>query len=142
MGKVLAVNISEKRETVKINVYEGNLIVGWGLENDAHGGDWDRQISIFPVEAMEKVPENKREEVLNGGYTENITISGIPLEDLSVDKVLKIGDAVVKILHIGKEKYKENGRPYIVSREGRFGKVVKSGRVKVGDNVQIIEGSF
>ena len=137
MGRVLSISVSSERGIEKTSINEVNVIEGWGLEGDAHGGDWDRQVSILPVEALEKVPEYKKEEVLKGGYTENFTVSGIPLEDLAVGKVLKLGEAKVKILQIGKER-KEHGRPYIVSREGRFGRVVQGGKVKVGDEVRII----
>jgi MOSC domain-containing protein YiiM len=137
MGTVIAVNISQKRGTDKITVHEANVIADWGVEGDAHSGDWDRQVSIFPVEALENVPLHKKEEVMKGGYTENITIIGIPLSDMSINKILKVGEAKIKILHIGKEEPEEHGRPYIVSREGRFGRVIESGRIKTGDNVQL-----
>lgn len=140
MGKVLALNISSVRGVDKISIEEAEIICGWGLKGDAHGGDWDRQVSIFPVEALSKVPADKWDEVTGGGYTENITISGIPLEDLSVGRTVKIGaTAQIRIVHIGKENLKENGRPYIVSREGRFGVVVSGGTVKVGDLVSVVE---
>lgn len=87
---------------------------------------------------MERVPSDKIEEVKKGGFTENITISGIPLNNLGVDSSIRIGEVVIKILYIGKDKYKEYGRPYIVSREGRFGIVVKGGRINVGDPVEVI----
>lgn len=50
--------------------------------------------------------------------------------------VLQLGEAEIEILYVGKEKYKENGRPYIISREGRFGRVRKGGKVEVGDSVE------
>jgi len=137
MGEVLSVNISEIKGIVKNSVAEINVIENWGLEGDAHGGNWDRQVSIFPIEALAKVPEEKRAEVLSAGYTENFTIAGIALEELTVGVIVKIGEAEVQIMQVGKE-YKEHGRPYIVSREGRFGKVIKGGKVKVGDDVQNI----
>ena len=34
-----------------------------GIEGDGHTGAWDRQVSIFPIEALEKVPSDKIEEV-------------------------------------------------------------------------------
>lgn len=55
-----------------------------------------------------------------------------------VGAVVKIGEAEIKIFQVGKE-YKEHGRPYIVSREGRFGRVLKSGKVKIGDNDSVIQ---
>jgi len=38
MGKVMAVNISVKRGTQKVNVHTVKLIENYGLENDAHAG--------------------------------------------------------------------------------------------------------
>lgn len=139
MGKILAVNISAVKGVVKDSVDEVEVIENWGLKGDAHAGDWDRQVSIFPLEALAKVPEHKKEEVLTAGYTENFTISGIPLEDLQVGALLQIGEAKVRIFQIGKE-HKEYGRPYIVSREGRFGRVVQGGKVKTGDQITILKG--
>ncbi len=138
MGKILSINVGARKGIAKTSIEEVNVLENWGLEGDAHGGDWDRQVSIFPVEAMAKVPDHKLQEVENGGYTENFTVSGVSLDDLSVGTRVKLGEAEVDILHIGKEDFKEHGRPYIVSREGRFGRVVKGGRVKTGDEIKII----
>ena len=139
MGEVVSLNISEIRGVDKNRVFTVNAIKDWGIEGDAHSGDWDRQVSIFPIEALEKVPLDKKREVEMGGYTENITISGIPLESLNAGTILKIGEALIEIFYIGKDEYKENGRPYIVSREGRFGKVIESGKISIGDMVNILK---
>jgi MOSC domain-containing protein YiiM len=137
-GKVIAVNKAERRGVPKTNVGKGYLRDDWGLEGDAHGGDWDRQISIFPLEAIDLVPEAIKETFVEGSYSENITVEGIPLEDLPVGTTLRIGQGEVIILQIGKDHFEEKGRPYIVSREGRFGRVTKSGTVKAGDTVEVI----
>ncbi len=134
-GRVIAVNTASKRGIPKTNVGQGYLQEGWGLVGDAHAGRWDRQISIFPIEAMALVPNNIKATFEEGQYSENITIEGIPLEELGVGQRLKIGEAEVLICHIGKDHFKEEKRPYIVSREGRFGIVIKGGTVKVGDEV-------
>jgi MOSC domain-containing protein YiiM len=138
MGKVLAINVGKVRGTEKSSVDSIKIIEGWGLDGDAHGGDWDRQVSIFPIEAMEKVPPDKKGEVLQGGFSENIVISGIPLEDLAVNKIVKIGEAQIKIIYIGKDELKNDGRNYIVSREGRFGRVDSGGKVNVGDDAELV----
>jgi len=139
-GIVLSIHISSVRGVEKNNVSESNVLQGWGLENDAHGGNWDRQVSLFPIEAMTKVPDEKYDEVINGGYTENITISGIPLKHFSANSLVQIGNEVlIQIKHVGKEKSKEHGRPYIVSREGRFGIIVKGGIIKSGDMVILVD---
>jgi MOSC domain-containing protein YiiM len=138
-GKVIAVNTAEQRGIPKKNVGAGYLREGWGLEGDAHAGSWDRQISLFPLEAMALIPPDIKPTIAEGDYSENITIEGIPLEKLKIGGRLRIGEAEVLIRHIGKEKPKATGRPYIVSREGRFGTVVKSGKVAAGDSVILLE---
>ncbi|BCZ44434.1 molybdenum cofactor sulfurase [Clostridium gelidum] len=138
MGKVVSLNISDKRGTEKKQVVSVNAIEGFGIEGDAHAGDWDKQVSLLSIEALDKVPIDKIEEVEKGGFTENITVSGISLHEQNVGSLVRIGEAIIKILHIGKEEYKEYGRPYIVSREGRFGIVIKGGKINIGDSVEII----
>lgn len=141
-GKVIAVNKAEQRGIPKKDVGAGYLREGWGLEGDAHAGAWDRQISIFPLEGMALVPPNIRPTIAEGDYSENITIEGLPLDELGIGRRLRIGEAEVVICHIGKENPKDTGRPYIVSREGRFGKVVKSGQVARGDSVTLLEDAW
>jgi len=139
IGKVIAVNMAAQRGIVKRNVWEGYLREGWGLEGDAHAGAGERQVSILPLEAMALVPPAVRATIAADDYTENITMEGIALDGLVVGRRLRIGEAEVVICHIGKEQPKEAGKPYIVSRQGRFGKVVKSGKVAVGDAVILLE---
>jgi MOSC domain-containing protein YiiM len=138
-GRVIAVNKADRRGVLKENVGEGYLREGWGLEGDAHAGAGDRQVSILPLEAMALVPAAVMATIGADDYTENITIEGIPLDELGVGRRLRIGEAEVVIYHIGKETRKDKGKPYIVSREGRFGKVVKGGRVVIGDAVVLLE---
>jgi MOSC domain-containing protein YiiM len=95
-------------------------------------------VSILPLEAMALVPPAVRATIADDDYTENITIKGIPLDELEVGCKLRIGEAEVLICHIGKETPKDAGKPYIVSRQGRFGKVVKSGRIAIGDAVILL----
>jgi len=135
MANVTGLYISQKRGIDKTSVSSVNAIENWGIESDAHAGDWDRHVSIFPEEAMHVVPKEKREEVQKGGFTENITIAGLSLTQLCIGAVISIGTVKIKILYIGKEIYKEYGRSYIVSREGRFGVVMASGTISLGDSV-------
>lgn len=137
-GRVIAVNKADKRGVLKKNVGKGYLREGWGLEGNAHAGAGERQVSILPLEAMVLVPPAVRATIAADDYTENITMEGIPLDELGVGRRLRIGEAEVVICHIGKEQPKEAGKPYIVSRQGRFGKVVKSGKVAVGDAVVLL----
>ena len=46
-GKVLAVNISEKKGQKKQNVGKAYVDKDWGIKSDAHSGTWHRQISLL-----------------------------------------------------------------------------------------------
>lgn len=67
MGNVLSIHVSAERGILKTDVAEVKVLEGWGLEGDAHGGEWDRQVSIFPVEALDKVPQEKKRRFLRTG---------------------------------------------------------------------------
>lgn len=136
-GEVVAVNLSAERGVPKKNVGQGVLKAGFGLEGDAHAGS-ERQLSIFPLEALAFAPEEVLRTLKPDEYSENITIRGIPLDELRVGRRLRLGEAEVEIVQIGKGKLEQKGRPWIVSREGRFAAVLKDGTVKVGDPVEII----
>lgn len=138
MGKVVRINISEERGVIKDSVESVEVIENFGLKGDGHAGDWDMQVSVFPLEGLENVPDDMKEEVEAGGFTENFTIEGLALEELTVGTNLAIGQAEIEIMTIGKDVFKEHDRHYIVSREGRFGRVIKGGIVKVGDSVSTI----
>lgn len=49
MGKVVAVCVSKEKGTRKTNVGVAKLLRDWGIENDAHGGRWHRQVSLCPL---------------------------------------------------------------------------------------------
>ncbi len=140
-GHLISVNLGKIRGVPKHPIEEGILIPEWGLKGDAHGGNWNRQISLFPVETLALVPRNVRELFEENAYSENLTLEGIPPERLRPGTILEIGGAQIEILEIGKLSFEppESGRPYIVSREGRFGRVLKGGRVKSGDLVKIVK---
>ncbi|HPD41099.1 MAG TPA: MOSC domain-containing protein, partial [Anaerolineae bacterium] len=52
-GKVRAVCISDRKGVIKKNVGSGVLRVDWGLEGDAHAGNWHRQVSLLAWESIE-----------------------------------------------------------------------------------------
>jgi len=136
-GEVVAVNLSEQKGMPKRNVKEAILEKGYGILGDAHSHS-ERPLSIFPLEALALAPKEVLESLKEGEYSENLTIRGIPLEELRVGRVLKIGEALVGITQIGKGKLEPSGRPWIVSREGRFGRTLEGGKVKIGDKVELL----
>ena len=53
MGRILAICISEKKGVQKRPIEEAVLIEDWGIEKDAHGGKWHRQVSRLSFEKIE-----------------------------------------------------------------------------------------
>lgn len=54
-GKVLEVNISEKKGTIKKPIEFGEFEINLGLKGDAHSGNWHRQVSLLGKESFEKM---------------------------------------------------------------------------------------
>ena len=140
MGKIVGICTSEKRGTVKIEQKEVKIIDGWGLQEDAHGGNWHRQVSLLSYEKIQKFRE-KGADVALGAFGENLIIEGYDFRDLPVGTRFRIGDAILEMTQIGKnchshcEIYKRMG-DCIMPREGVFAEVVKGGHIKVGDEVE------
>lgn len=144
MAKVISVNISEKKGTVKKPVNEGNAIENFGIEGDAHSGNWHRQISLLANESINKMKKPEGYVLAPGIFAENITTEGIELHTLPIDTFIKVGDAILQVKQIGKkchkdcEIYKKIGN-CIMPLEGIFAKVIKGGKIKVEDSIEIIE---
>jgi cyclic pyranopterin phosphate synthase len=134
-GKVIFLGKSEKRG-LKDKVQSLKLVENFGVEGDVHAGT-ERQVSLFPLEALAKVPKDKFTFPLDQ-LTENISTIGIPEYLLLPGKRLRVGEAELEILEIGKEEFVEEGKPYAVSRWGRFCRVIKSGVVNLYDDVEIL----
>ena len=93
MGRIMAVNISEKKGTQKKNVHSAKLIEDWGIENDAHAGKWHRQVSLLSYEKIEDF-KAKGAPVDEGAFGENLIVRGIDLKHLPVGTQLQCGEVL------------------------------------------------
>ena len=142
-GKIKAISVSKERGTKKYNILSAELKSGFGIEGDAHAGNWHRQVSLLAEESIEKM-RAKGASVAEGDFAENITTEGIDLESLAIDSKLKLGPvAEIEITQFGKEChnrceiFRQVG-DCIMPREGIFAKVTKPGRIKVGDKIEVL----
>lgn len=142
MGKVCAVCISEKKGTQKHPVEEATLLENWGIEGDAHGGTWHRQVSLLSAERIEQFRE-RGAEVGEGAFGENIVTQGIDWRNLPVGTCFQIGNALLELTQIGKEChnhcaiYQVMGE-CIMPREGVFAKVLRGGKIQTGEAIEIL----
>lgn len=143
MGKIIAVCTSEKKGMRKKNVGEGILTVGFGLEGDAHGGDWHRMVSLLAMESIQKMLD-KGLDVGPGDFAENLTTEGLELFTLPIGTKLKIGETSIgEVTQIGKECHTKCAIFYqagecVMPKEGIFIRLIEGGAVRVGDNIEVI----
>jgi len=139
-GTIIAVCTSKKKGIPKADVGSGFLEEGFGLEGDAHGGDWHRQISLLSIEQISTM-KAKGLDVKPGSFAENLTTQDFDLGKVTVGTRLKVGEsALLEVTQIGKEChtrcaiYNKVGE-CIMPEQGVFAKVIKGGLVKSGDPI-------
>lgn len=143
MGVVKAVCISDIRGVPKHNVGEARFIENFGLEKDAHGGNWHRQVSLLSYEAIQKFLEHGYP-VEDGAFGENLIVSGFDFKNLPVGTRFICGDVVLEMTQIGKQCHKgceiqKITGDCIMPGEGVFARVLKGGVIRVGDKMEILE---
>jgi MOSC domain-containing protein YiiM len=141
-GQVLAVCTSTKVGTRKKNIGSGLARANWGLEGDAHAGEWHRQISLLAMESIAKM-RAKGLDVGPGDFAENITTEGISLVDLPIGTRLRLGATLVEVTQIGKVCHEHCAIYYqagdcVMPREGIFVRVLEGGRISVGDALETL----
>ena len=141
-GTVRAVCISTARGTEKTPVEEGHFLVDFGIEGDAHGGKWHRQVSLLSYDKVEEF--NRRgADVKDGAFGENLVVEGLDFRSMAVGTRLYAGTAVLEMTQIGKEChshcaiYKKMGE-CIMPREGVFAKVIREGIIRPGDVMEAV----
>ncbi|MDF2520355.1 MAG: molybdenum cofactor sulfurase [Clostridia bacterium] len=144
IGKVIAINISEKKGVPKKTIEEGMFKVDHGLVGDAHAGNWHRQVSLLGIESIDKMKALGIKGLCTGKFAENITTEGLELWKLPVGTKLQIGETIQEVTQIGKEChtkcaiFKQIGS-CVMPTEGIFTKVLKEGIVKAGDTISVLE---
>lgn len=143
IGKVVAINISEKKGVVKKPIEQGLFIEEHGLEGDAHAGKWHRQVSLLAQESIDKMKKSGVEGLSVGKFAENITTEGIVLYELPVGTRLKIGITIQEVTQIGKEchggcEIRRLVGDCVMPREGIFTRVIQGGIIKPGDIIEVL----
>lgn len=141
----MAVNVSGKRGEIKHNINEAFIKENYGLETDAHSGDWHRQVSLLSLSSFDKMRKMGAIGLDYGVFAENITVGGLDVATLPLQSKIKVGEAILKVTQIGKECHnqgcaiKKQVGSCVMPIEGIFTRVLSSGWVKVGDQVEVLE---
>lgn len=143
-GKIVAISISKKKGIPKTNIPYANLIENHGIEGDIHAGNWQRQVSFLAMESIEKMRQSGLPKLRPGAFAENITTEFIDVPNLKVGSKIKLGtEAVLEVTQIGKECHSKCAifikiGDCVMPKEGIFAKVIKSGKIFVGDKINVI----
>lgn len=139
--KVISVNISEKKGTIKTPVPSIVLKKNHGIIGDVHAGNWHRQVSLLAIESLNKMKE-KIPGLKPGDFAENIMTEGITLHTLPIGTILEIGECELEVTQIGKECHKgceirNLTGECIMPTEGIFTIVKKEGEIFPKDKIRI-----
>jgi len=146
-AQIIAISVSEEKGTQKHNVKEVILRENYGIEGDAHAGDWHRQVSLLAMESIEKMRAQGLE-VGPGDFAENLTTQGLDLLSLPIGTRLLLGkerQVEVEVTQIGKVCHNRCAVYYlagdcVMPREGIFARVLKGGRLIPGDPIEVACG--
>ncbi len=135
--KVLSVNISEKKGTIKVPVDKISLS-DIGIEGDAHSGKWHRQVSLLGKESINKAEQEIGRKLTSGEFAENITTEGFPLYQMKPFDRLVCGNLLLEVTQIGKKCHGTNCAIYqetgncVMPKEGIFCRVLHGGDLQAG----------
>lgn len=141
MGKLVSINVSEKKGTQKVPVLSAR-IGAEGIEGDAHAGPWHRMVSLLADESVDKMRAAGLD-VGPGAFAENLTTRGLDLLALPLGTRLHIGaEVVLEMTQHGKECHSRCAIYYqagdcVMPREGVFAQVVTGGEIRTGDEIVV-----
>ena len=141
MGEIRALCLSEKRGTEKQATDRAFFITEYGIDGDAHAGDWHRQVSLLGLGEIEDF-RARGADVAFGAFGENVVAEGIRFKELPVGTRLRVGQVFFEITQIGKKCHSHceifhRVGDCIMPREGVFARVLHGGWVTVGDTLEI-----
>ncbi|MCK5840599.1 MAG: MOSC domain-containing protein [Candidatus Sabulitectum sp.] len=148
MGKkftVFSLNISPKKGTEKTPI-DAIKITSAGFENDAHSGNWHRQISLLDQESIVDFAARSGLTINPGDFGENITIEGIDITLLKPGLVIDgSGGLSLEVTQVGKECHGDDCTIYqkvgncIMPKRGVFCRVLSPGHLHRGDILELLE---
>jgi MOSC domain-containing protein YiiM len=143
-GKIVSINISEKKGERKKPVAEVTVRENYGIEGDGHASsETHRQVSLLAIESVRKM-QALGLKVQPGDFAENLTTDGINLLSFPICTQLRIGgDVIGEVSQIGKECHVRCAIFYqagdcVMPKEGIFIKVLKGGMITSGDRINVL----
>lgn len=142
MGFVITIYKSVSKGKIMCLEEAANLIEGFGLEGDRHGGKGDRQVSILGMESIRKIEETGEKGLCTDRFNANIITEEIRLFESPVGTCLKMGETIQEITQVGKACFgceMEGGKEACtLVGEVVFTSVIEGGVIKPGDFIEVL----
>ena len=109
-----------------------------GFQDCLHGRG-GRQVLVTDIETLEEF------DIPPGSGKENITTRGIAIGKLRLGQCVRVGEALLEVVmpctscHL-MDEIREGLQDAIRGRRGMICRVIKSGRIRRGDQIEIVEG--
>ena len=144
-GQVVAVSTSIEKGTKKKPLLEINLKEKHGIIEDAHAGDWHRQVSLLAEESIQKMLDSTDQEIRigYGDFAENITTRGVDIGGLHPGDIITFQRGVkMEVTQIGKECHTgcaiaQQVGECVMPKEGIFTRVLTGGKIRPGDSYKV-----
>jgi len=142
MAQIVAACRSRRRTDPKEDIGAGELRAGYDLVGDAHAGLSARQVSLLALESIERANREHGISAGPGSFAENLTTQGIDLLSLRVGDRLRVGEALLEVVEMGKppsaaHTYNFHGLS-LLPTEGVFCRVLEGGPVRSGDEIALV----
>jgi len=138
-ARVVAVCRGAEKGKRKEAVMTGFFQKQMGLVGDAHAGT-DKEVSLLLKERVDELAEKTGFSFPAGAFAENLLVEGLKWAECTPGRCLKAGEAVLQITQIGKDPAIPHSYNFcgfsLLPRFGIFARVIQSGAVKNGDEVE------
>lgn len=145
--RVESVNISERKGVVKKPVAKVDVDMS-GIPEDAHSGDWHRQISLLGRPSIQRFEQRLQHEIKAGDFGENLTVAGMDLNEVSVLDRFRIGGVELEVTQIGKTCHGDDCAIFrevgecVMPQEGLFARVLTPGSIEAGQEMEYLPRRF
>lgn len=146
-GVLVSINTSQVKGEIKRPVDEAELKEDHGIAGDVHAGSSVKQVSLLDDSEIRAMEDRTGVELNPGDFAENLTSSGLDMDDFAVGDRLRVGEAVLlEVSQIGKTCHedcvvKEKTGECIMPEKGLFFRVLQGGRLTPGDPIEPVNGA-
>jgi MOSC domain-containing protein YiiM len=138
VARIVGVWTSPGRKSGRSDGHESRLaIVGQGLEGCAHAHPPKREVLFVSKEHLDSVG------VEPGAIRENLTVQGDDVEQWPIGQRVRAGEAVFEITMVcdpchRMDELRQGLRAELQGKRGMLARVVESGEVAVGDEIELL----